>query len=403
MNIDHIRLEDYSYDLPEEYIAQKPLPNRDESKMLVYRSGTIKHTHFNNLKNELKEEDLLILNNAKVLPARMHFFRQSGARIEIFLLEPIKPYLQMERALSSTSPVEWKCLIGNLKKWKSNEILSAELMDGKETFKIFAELVSYDDQIVRIRWDHPTDFTRVLETGGKTPLPPYIKRDAEKKDENSYQTVFATESGAVAAPTAGLHFSRDLLAELKNKKIQFSEITLFVGAGTFAPVTVEYMKDHSMHREVFTVRLETIQQLKKSNRRIAVGTTSIRTLESLYWIGTKIRNRLNDPLNIEALFPYSQSGPELNWEEALESIENHLILKKSDTLRASTALMILPGYEFRSAEGLITNFHSPKTTLIMLVAAFIGKDWRSVYNEALKNNYRFLSYGDSSLLWRNQS
>ncbi len=411
-----IKLSDFDYLLPEVYIAQKPLEKRDESKLLVYENGNISHNIFKNIPELLPENSRLILNNAKVIPARLHFYKTTGARIEVFLLEPESPFTQMELALRVTDKCVWQCMIGNLKRWKEEEILFLNLEGIEGEIELRAILISREKQLVELSWNCGLSFSTILDLAGKTPLPPYIKREAETADLESYQTVFAKEEGAVAAPTAGLHFSKEVLNELLKKQIKTSEVTLYVGAGTFAPVMTETMVEHEMHAEMISVTKETITELLEENVRIAVGTTSLRTLESLYWIGVKIfkneiedstiqlnkkhkTNGQNEPLIIEKLYPYNFSKPPLSWNESLEIVLNYMTKMEIGILMAKTAIMIMPGYKFISVKGLITNFHYPNTTLIMLIAAFIGEDWRQVYKEGLANNYRFLSYGDSSLLF----
>lgn len=399
-DINKIKLSDFGYELPEEKIAQEPLEQRDASKLLVYRKGQITHEKFKDLDQFLTPNQHLVLNNAKVIPARLYFYRTSGAKIEIFLLEPLAPFTLMDRALLAKHKVTWQCMVGNLKRWKQEEILTIILeVNGTET-KLKAKLISKELQTVELCWDTDLSFSEILERSGKTPLPPYIKRESELKDEQSYQTVFAKEEGAVAAPTAGLHFSEDVFIKLQAKGIMSSEVTLYVGAGTFAPVNSEFMVDHDMHSEMISVRQQWIVEILNANELVAVGTTSLRTMESLYWMGVKLSEKTNEPFFLEKLYPYTFSNPPLTWKESLNVLLEYMKRHDLDVLQGSTALMIIPGYTFMSAKGLITNFHFPSTTLIMLVAAFIGDDWKKVYEEALLNNYRFLSYGDSSLLWR---
>lgn len=391
----NIRLSDFDYLLPEERIAQNPLEKRDESKLLVYKEGKISNLTFKELPELLPANSQLILNNAKVIPARLNFYRNTGAKIEVFLLEPESPFTQMELALRVKEKCVWQCMIGNLKRWKDDEILNLNL----ENTVLNAKLISREKQLVQLSWDSDLPFSSILEQAGKMPLPPYIKREAKISDSESYQTIFAKQEGAVAAPTAGLHFSDDILKQLKEKLIKTSEVTLYVGAGTFAPVNVERMVEHEMHAEMISVSLETIDQLLEENVRIAVGTTSLRTLESLYWIGVKLHFGENEPFEIEKLFPYKFTNLPITWNESLGTLKKYMRQMNLEIITAKTAIMIMPGYKFTSVKGLITNFHYPNTTLIMLVAAFIGDDWQKVYKNALENNYRFLSYGDSSLLW----
>ncbi|MFM9945154.1 MAG: S-adenosylmethionine:tRNA ribosyltransferase-isomerase [Bacteroidia bacterium] len=391
----NIKLSDFDYLLPEERIAQNPLDKRDESKLLVYEDGEISNFNFKKLPELLPPNSQLIFNNAKVIPARLNFYRATGAKIEVFLLEPESPFTQMELALRVSDKCVWQCMIGNLKRWKDHETLTLKL----ENTLLNAKLISRERQLVEMSWDNDFSFSTILELAGKMPLPPYIKRDAEVSDSQSYQTIFAKQEGAVAAPTAGLHFSNQVLKNLEKKGINTSEVTLYVGAGTFAPVNVETMVEHNMHAELISVTQETIDQLLEEKTRIAVGTTSLRTLESLYWIGVKLDLNEIEPFEIEKLFPYTFLKLPLTWNESLQKLKNYMTEMNLEILTAKTAIMIMPGYKFTSVKGLITNFHYPNTTLIMLVAAFIGDDWQKVYRAALDNDYRFLSYGDSSLLF----
>lgn len=395
----NIKLSHFDYLLPEERITQNPLEKRDQSKLLVYQKGEITNHVFNEIPELLHLNSQLVLNNAKVIPARLSFYRATGAKIEVFLLEPESPFTQMELALRVTGKCIWQCMIGNLKRWKDDEILTLKLND----LVLNAKLFSREKQLVELSWEGNLPFSTILDLAGKTPLPPYIKRDAEISDLSSYQTVFAKQEGAVAAPTAGLHFSEEVLEKLKKRQIETTEVTLYVGAGTFAPVNVETMVDHEMHAEMISVTAETIEELLEDKIRVAVGTTSLRTLESLYWIGVKIKKNEKEPLIIEKLYPYQFSQLSLTWNESMRELKKYMIKTNLKVITAKTAIMIMPGYKFTSVKALITNFHYPNTTLIMLVAAFIGDDWQKVYKNALDNDYRFLSYGDSSLLWLNQN
>ncbi|NUM30792.1 MAG: S-adenosylmethionine:tRNA ribosyltransferase-isomerase [Bacteroidetes bacterium] len=386
----NIKISDFDFAFQESCIAQKPLTNRDESRLLHYKNGKIKHLKFKNLPQILNSNNHLILNNAKVIPARLNFYRKSGAKIEIFILEPENSVNTVEKALSDYNSSVWKCMIGNLKKWKINEVLSTKVND----IKIEASLISEQNQIVKFMWNDNFSFGEIIELAGKTPLPPYIKRESDENDKITYQTVFAKNPGAVAAPTAGLHFTEKILLEISKKNICTDEITLYVSAGTFAPVKTVKLVDHAMHAEMFSVSKNTIENLKNSKHRIAVGTTSLRTLESLYWIGVKLLKNEENPLFIEKLYPYFFSKLPYSWIESLEAITLFIHENSNNDILAKTEIMIMPGYNFSSVNGLITNFHYPNTTLIMLVAAFIGKDWQKVYKTAIEQNYRFLSYGD---------
>ncbi len=397
-HIETLKISQFDYELPEDRIAQNPLSVRDESKLLYYKNSKIADNYFKDLPALLPNSVQLIANNAKVIPARLHFYKSSGAKIELFLLEPIAPFTQIERALTVSDTAIWKCMIGNLKRWKDGETLRA-LLPGIAT-EVSVSLVSRENQWVEFKWNGGLAFGKILESIGKIPLPPYIKRAANPEDSVSYQTVFAKQEGAVAAPTAGLHFTPSVLSDLRNKQITTEEVTLYVGAGTFAPVMVDYMVNHVMHAEIISVSKHTINQLLNDRIKVAVGTTSLRTLETLYWIGVKLFRKEIEPLNIDKLYPYSFSQLPLDWQSSLMEILNYMEKNKLTDLVAETAIMIMPGYKFSSVNGLITNFHHAKTTLIMLIASFIGHDWQKIYSYALKNDYRFLSYGDSSLLWR---
>lgn len=393
-----IKISNFGYELPEERIAQKPVGRRDASKLLLYKNGQISHHFFYELPQLMKATHRLVLNNAKVIPARMIFYKNSGARIEIFILEPLYPFNSMEQIMGVQEKVTWACIIGNAKKWKTEEPLVLTLeWDGKPV-KVEAKLISKESQEVEFTWNSSHTFAELLERIGKIPLPPYIKREVEKEDVQTYQTIFASNAGAVAAPTAALHFTEALKQALLQNKNALEELTLYVGAGTFAPVKTERVVEHDMHREIFSISRSFVSKLLNEKDNIAVGTTTLRALESMYWIGFKITQTMKNPLSIGKLDPYTWSS-NLSWTESLEAVQSFMTENKLESLLADTAILIMPGYKFRSVKALITNFHHPNTTLIMLIAACIGEAWREVYREALENDYRFLSYGDSSLLW----
>lgn len=389
-----MQLSDFDYHLPDTRIAQYPLKQRDASKLLIYKNGHVRHAQFREISQFVQKEDLLIFNDTKVIPARMFFRRSSGARIEVFLLDPLAPFSNMEQMLKSEGPVEWKCMIGNLKKWKDNETIHCELPDGEV---LHATLMDRAAGKVKFSWLEGT-FADILIRTGKIPLPPYIERQSEELDSDRYQTVYAEHDGAVAAPTAGLHFTDRVISELSSNGIELAHVTLHVGAGTFQPVKESDVRKHSMHEEVFMVDLGLIRSLRNAKRRIATGTTSLRAIESLYWMGVKALNGADNVLEL-GQFEYEELQGEITYEQALAALEEYLKHRNLEQTRASTAIMIMPGYQIRSISGLITNFHLPKSTLIMLIASWVGDDWRLIYEEALKNDYRFLSYGDSSLLW----
>jgi S-adenosylmethionine:tRNA ribosyltransferase-isomerase len=400
----HINIEDYDYDLPDWKIAKHPLPDRDGSKLLYYKGGKISHDIFRNITSYIPGDSLLVFNNTSVIRARLLFTKETGAAIEVFCLEPLKPS-EYETAFSSPSPSEWKCIVGNLRKWKEGKLQRKFFHEGKEHM-LTAEKVNPEGEAWRIRfdWDHPgLNFGEVIDIAGHIPLPPYLNREDEENDNIRYQTVYSSIKGSVAAPTAGLHFTEDVLESMKARRIESAEITLHVGAGTFKPVKSKNLTDHSMHCEHFFITAAIIEKLiKYSGRIIPVGTTSVRTLESLYWLGIRaLKNRMGEEAHpcISQWEPYiheSQSG----LAESLSALLEYMLKTGIDILHASTSVMIVPGYKFRMTDGLITNFHQPRSTLLLLVSAWTGNDWKSIYRYALENEFRFLSYGDSSLLMR---
>jgi S-adenosylmethionine:tRNA ribosyltransferase-isomerase len=406
MNPKLISIQEFSYDLPEHKIAVFPLEKRDESKLLLYKNHQITETNFQNLPVNLPEETLLIANNTRVIHARIYFQKPSGSQIEVFCLEPKN--LNYEEAFLSKKGCTWKVLLGNAKRWKG-EILEKEIIVHSQLIKLKAELIQKDGAfgVVKFHWVQPEiNFGELLHYAGILPLPPYLNRVAGEKDEISYQTVFAKKEGSVAAPTAGLHFTERVIENLKKKNIIQEEVTLHVGAGTFMPVKSDTMADHEMHRETIIITKSTLVQIEKNLSKqkaiVPVGTTSLRTLESLYWFGVKlIQGGLNQKeLLVNQWDPYELPQKALPIE-SIRAILKMMDLNDLNELIGSTQLLIAPGYKFKFADGLITNFHQPNSTLLLLVAAFIGEDWKRVYDYALENNFRFLSFGDSSLLWRN--
>lgn len=394
-----ISIDTYDYPLPEDRIAKYPLPERDASNLLVLKDNEIKKSQFKHIGDFLPKDALLVFNETKVIRARLQFHKATGSRIEIFCLEPEKDY---QVAFSATSPVRWKCLIGNSKRWKEG-LLSMELTVGGKPVVLNAERVFQNDQYAEIEfsWTPVTlPFASVLEAAGEIPLPPYLHRDAEPDDRDRYQTVFARYDGSVAAPTAGLHFTQPLIAALRKQGFEFDEVTLHVGAGTFKPVATDTIGEHAMHSETIVVRKSLIQNLISHFGKpiIPVGTTSTRTLESLYWIGVMLKEQGMElrPLHVEQWYPYEGHAP-LMAAEALQNIVDYLDKHGLTRLEASTALMIAPSYKMRVITGLITNFHQPKSTLLLLVSALIGERWKDCYRFALDNGFRFLSYGDSCL------
>ncbi len=409
MNPKALRINDFTYSLPDERIATYPLEERDASKLLVYRNGTIAENTFNNIANELPEGAMLVFNDTKVIQARILFTGEKDT-IEIFCLEPVEPSPVIEVAMGSSGSTIWKCLIGNNKKWKDLPQQAVYYYEG-QAVKLTAEKLRKEDDvfIVKFSWD-PADmlFSRVLEIGGQTPLPPYIKREAEDSDKERYQTVYARAHGSVAAPTAGLHFTHDVIDSLAAKKITTAHVALHVGAGTFRPVKAEFLKDHEMHAEQIHVTKEFVEKLLAQMGKgpiISVGTTSLRTLESLYWLGIKLRHAedLVNEILIDQWEPYDiNPGVLIDPKKAIESVLDYMKRNKLNAIIGKTALLIVPGYTFKLADGIITNFHQPQSTLLLLVAAMAGDGWRKVYDHALANNFRFLSYGDSSLLFKQQ-
>ncbi len=387
-----INLSEYTYDLPENRIAKKPLTNRSDSKLLYYKAGEIQHAQFRHIDEFIPQNAHLVFNDTKVIPARLHFTKDTGALIEIFLLEPVAPVNEVASAMLVKNKCQWRCMIGNLKKWK-DQTLRKEL--SKDT-TLQASLVDRENQIVELSWNPDNEFVHIVESAGKIPLPPYINREVTFEDSERYQTVYSKFDGAVAAPTAGLHFDNSIITNLKNKGASIDYVTLHVSAGTFQPVKVENAVEHDMHSEQMVIRKDVIRNLVDNDFTIAVGTTSMRTLESLYWYGVKLLNG-NESFVIEKLYPYNQKNS-ISRKESLSAVLDHMERNDMKTITGFTEIFIFPGYKFKICKGLITNYHLPGSTLILLVAAFIGDNWKKVYNEALANDYRFLSYGDSSLL-----
>ncbi|MCF8336089.1 MAG: S-adenosylmethionine:tRNA ribosyltransferase-isomerase [Bacteroidales bacterium] len=401
VNPKHISVKTFDYNLPEDRIARYPLPNRDESRLLIYNSGTITIDRFRNVPRYLSSGQLLVFNNAKVVYARLIFKKETGAPVEIFCLEPLKPP-DYASAFQQSSTVRWKCMVGNLKKWKTGELEQKITINEKEIRLKARKIERVNNQvIIKFSWDDETvTFGDILDHAGKVPIPPYLKRESEKIDKERYQTVYSKIKGSVAAPTAGFHFSDRVIKEMDKKGIIRTELTLHVGAGTFRPVTTETAGQHTMHLEHFSISRETLDQLiEQYDNIIAVGTTSVRTLESLYWIGIKINEQyLGDASICLNQWEHLQLPDKMGVTGALNVIKQYLENTGQNHLNASTQIMITPGYQFRLTRGLITNFHLPKSTLLMLIAAFVGEDWKKIYDCALRNDFRFLSYGDSSLL-----
>lgn len=393
--MEEILIEDYNYPLPEERIAKYPLAQRDHSKLLVYRAGEIEESRFFNVGDYIPGDSLLVYNNTRVIQARLEFHKESGARIEVFCLEPIAPH-DYQLSLSSTNGCVWKCMIGNLKKWKSGVLTVGPLS---------AERLSTNGNTheVRFTWkDTSLSFAEILDQLGELPIPPYLNRKTEESDKTTYQTVYSRIKGSVAAPTAGLHFTDEVLNDLRSRGVCTTEVTLHVGAGTFQPVKTADANKHTMHTEIIAVTKEAIESLLLHlDHIVAVGTTSMRTLESLYFIGVQLQGQSSDveQIHVGQFEPYDKDY-DLSTADALRSILCYLDATNQDVLHAETQIMIRPGYEFRVVNQLITNFHQPKSTLLLLVSAFVKGDWKKIYNYALSHEFRFLSYGDSSILFR---
>lgn len=396
-----IKISDFTYDLPDQRIAKHPLENRDLSKLLVYKNGLISESVFENLPSEISEGVTMVFNNTKVIQARLIFHKETGARIEVFCLEPLQPadYGLAFQACGSSS---WKCIVGNARKWKTGVLKMPFFVDDQE-YCLSAEKqeVLEGAQEILFSWNHPSlSFSEVLEQTGKIPIPPYLNRDTEATDLVRYQTVYSKYEGSVAAPTAGLHFTDDVFSRLKAKNIRREELTLHVGAGTFKPVKSEQIGDHEMHTEHIQVTQHSLQRISKNFQQIiAVGTTSVRSLESLYWMGVKILTKQENPHLLEQWEAY-QLPATYSVQDSYQAICNYMEQNDLTLFNAATQIIIAPGYTFKVISGLVTNFHQPKSTLLLLISALVGDNWKRIYQYALDNNFRFLSYGDSSLLMK---
>lgn len=405
MHPSSISIDSYNYSLPDERIAKFPLEVRDQSKLLVYRDGAITDSRFHELPSMLMPDDLLIVNNTRVIPARLILYKPTGGAIEVFCLDPVD--MGHQDAMAAGSGVRWKCLVGGAKKWNEGLLIGVDIDRSIGRVRCNAACVERlnDAFIIEFTWDDSTMvFSEFLDAVGKIPLPPYFNREVEGSDLERYQTVFSKYQGSVAAPTASLHFTPEVFAALKKNNVQLEELTLHVGAGTFKPVSSETLSGHEMHSEWFSVSRTTLLKLRNReyNRLIVAGTTSLRTIESLYGLGVQLINgtAAHDMLSLSQweMYAYDEVAPTLI--EALDALLKYLDDRNLDYLHAASALLIAPTFNLRLAQGLITNFHQPKSTLLVLVSAFIGSDWERVYSHAMDNDYRFLSYGDSSLLWR---
>ena len=400
--IPEIRIEDYNYSLPDERIAKYPLANRDGSKLLHYSQGNVCEKCFKDISDIIPEGSLMVFNDTKVVPARLHFQRETGAHIEIFCLEPISPeeYVSM---FAVTDRCRWKCIVGNVKRWKNDTLHlynpNNDVAIAKMALK--ADLVERDGQtsVVEFSWSDGAPFSKVLEVCGSIPIPPYLNRDTEDIDLERYQTLYARYRGSVAAPTAGLHFTEEVLASIRERNVSIETVCLHVGAGTFLPVKNSLVSEHTMHREPFVVTLDFLEKLLDRNGKVvAVGTTSVRTLESLYYMGIKcIEN--GRPSDVNQWEPYERTY-DYSFEDSLKALVEYMKANSLIQLQLGTRIIIVPGYRFKVVDILVTNFHQPQSTLLLLISAFVKGDWKNIYEFALSNNFRFLSYGDSSILFR---
>lgn len=404
--MEKIWIDDYNYPLPDERIAKYPLQERDHSKLLVYKEGQVSEDHFYHIGDYIPKDSLLIYNNTRVIQARIVFHKQSGARVEVFCLEPVNPH-DYQLSLGSTEGCVWKCMIGNLKKWKEGQ-LQLTMHNARCTVTLYAERLSTTGNTheVRFTWSDATlSFAEILDAMGELPIPPYLNRDTEESDKTTYQTVYSKIKGSVAAPTAGLHFTDTVLDDLRQRGIKMEEVTLHVGAGTFQPVKTADANEHTMHTEIIAVPRRAIEAVRDNvGHIVAVGTTSMRTLESLYFIGEQLSDspihRFTDsPIHVPQFIAY-EGEHTMTTQEAMQAIIDYLDSTGQDTLHAETQIMIEPGYTFHVVDQLITNFHQPKSTLLLLVSAFVKGDWHTIYDYALSHDFRFLSYGDSSILFR---
>lgn len=400
--IPEIHIEDYSYNLPEERIARYPLPRRDASKLLCYKDGVPSEYSFTDISTLIPSDSMMVFNDTKVVPARLHFQRQTGAHIEIFCLEPVEPK-EYATIFASTDRCRWKCIVGNVKRWKNDTLTLYNPLNDRQITRMSlkADLVMRDGEtaVVEFSWGDGEPFSRVLEVCGSVPIPPYLNRGTEAVDLERYQTLYARFRGSVAAPTAGLHFTDDVMNEIRSRGVDMETVCLHVGAGTFLPVKSSLVSEHTMHREPFTVTLAFLEKLKsKAGRLIAVGTTSVRTLESLYYVGVKCIED-GHPSDVMQWEPYVKDW-QYSLSDALDAIINYLKNNNLSELSVGTKIIIVPGFRFRVTDILVTNFHQPQSTLLLLISAFTGGDWHAIYDFAMSHEFRFLSYGDSSILFR---
>ena len=400
--IPEISIENYNYNLPDDRIAKYPLSERDMSKLLVYKDSEIQEHRFTSMPEFLPEGHLMVFNDTKVVPARLHFQRETGAHIEIFCLEPVQPeeYVSM---FAVTQSCRWKCIVGNVKRWKGDtlRLYNPEGSEGIAAMDLKADLIERNGEtsIVEFSWSDGAPFSAVLESCGSIPIPPYLNRETESVDLERYQTLYAKYRGSVAAPTAGLHFTEKVLDDIRAKGIKTGTVCLHVGAGTFLPVKSSRVAEHTMHREPFVITKEFLMTLIGSlGKVIAVGTTSVRTLESLYYVGVSCIET-GRPDDVRQWDPYTKSY-EYSVDQALSSLLSYMETHDMESLQIGTSIIIVPGFKFRVVDILVTNFHQPQSTLLLLISAFVKGDWERIYDYALKHGFRFLSYGDSSLLFR---
>lgn len=411
MDTRHIQIKDYNYPLPEERIAKFPLAERDSSKLLIYNSGKVSEDLFRTLPRHLPSGALMVFNNTRVIQARLHFRKETGALIEVFILEPAVP-VDYQENFTRRECCSWYCLVGNLKKWKDGTLRRIIDIDGQQVvLKASRGTLHGTSHRIDFEWTGGCSWAEILDAMGELPIPPYLNRETQESDKRTYQTVYSKIEGSVAAPTAGLHFTNRVLSELDHRGIDREEVTLHVGAGTFKPVKSEEIGEHDMHTEHVAVRRQTIDKLiQHGGQAIAVGTTSVRTLESLYYMGLKAGRLMDEgrdtgdgeELHVEQWEPYEQepSGncPQKSTDSALQALSSYMSRHQLDVLHSSTQIIIAPGYHYRIVRMMITNFHQPKSTLLLLVSAFVNGDWHTIYDYALAHDFRFLSYGDSSLL-----
>ena len=409
MNTREIHIKDYSYELPDERIAKFPMAERDHSKLLVYNKGKVGEDIFYNLPKYLPKGALMVFNNTRVIQARLHFRKETGALIEIFLLEPASP-ADYEQMFQTRQECAWLCLVGNLKKWKEGELRRTIRVKDQEVTVVAERRGEHGtSQWIDLRWDGGVSFAEVIDVMGELPIPPYLNRETQESDLTTYQTVYSKIKGSVAAPTAGLHFTERVLHDIDQSGIEREEVTLHVGAGTFKPVKSATIGDHDMHTEYIAVRRQTIEHLiAHRGHAIAVGTTSVRTLESLYYMGLKVMQNPDIPeeeLHVNQWEPYeseelsvSRLDRQVKSEESLQALLDWMVRKQLTVLHSSTQIIIAPGYDYHIVKMLVTNFHQPQSTLLLLVSAFVKGEWRRIYEYALTHDFRFLSYGDSSLI-----